>query len=286
MNVGGWRFTTSLSTLRSEQGSVLEKMFSGKFDVKKERDGSVFIDRSGEHFNYILNFLRGDICSIRDFSFDENTRKSLIKEAEFYQLDRMKKILAFKSTTLAPVDDGKEEVINIIERVIYNKEALEDFFKDRDCTRRKLKEMQVSDLRLTENFDDKRRRTKIEQIFEYSHWDHLKIENVVFIHDTCFKNCSFLGATFKGCKLGFAKIVFHKCDLIFADFRGAILDNRSVVDFDGSDLRAANFKGIEGMGRAITNGSVKITNAKHIEKAVFDDDALRAIIGRVETFLM
>ena len=89
-------------------------MFSRKFDIKKERDESVFIDRSGERFNYILNFLRGDICGIGDFLFDENTRKSFIKEEEFCQLDRMKNILTFKSNTLASVDDRKEEVINII----------------------------------------------------------------------------------------------------------------------------------------------------------------------------
>lgn len=130
-----------LSTLLSEPGSNLEKMFAGKFDLKKERDRTVFIDRSGEHFNYILNFLRGNICGIEDFLFDENTRKSLIKEAEFYQLDRMKNILAFKSTTLGPVDDSKKEVINIIKKVIHNKEALKDALKGSDCTRRRKKEM-------------------------------------------------------------------------------------------------------------------------------------------------
>ena len=288
MNVGGWRYTTSLSTLRSEQGSVLEKMFSEKFDLKRERDGSVFIDRSGEHFNYILNFLRGDICGIGDFSFDENTRKSLIKEAEFYQLDRMKKILAFKSATLPPVDDGKEEVINIIEKVICNKEALKDFLKKKDCARRRLKEMQVSDLELKQLFDGKQKTVR-DMKFENAHWNHLKIENVRFMHNICFKNCSFLGTKFRGCEFGNVRIDFHNCDLIFADFRSTILNHSSclaVVDFDGSDLRATNFKEVKGIGRGITNGSVKITNAKHIDKAVLDDDALRAIIGKVEAFLM
>ena len=285
MNVGGWKFTTSLNTLRSEQGSVLEKMFSGKFNLKMERDGSVFIDRSGEHFNYILNFLRGNICGIGDISFDENTRKSLIKEAEYYQLDRMKNILAFKSTTLAPVDDRKDEVINIIEKVIHNKEALEDVLKDSDGTRRRMKEMNVKDFRCSYNgkWD-----TTTELKFENAHWDHLAIENVRFLHDTCFKNCSFLGTTFKGCEFGKGNINFHKCDLIFADFRSTVFHHSSsnkVVDFDGSDFRGASFKKIEGIARGIRDGSVKITNTKYIHKAEFDDDALRAIIGRVETFM-
>ena len=268
-------------------------MFSGKFDLKKERDGSVFIDRSGEHFNYILNFLRGNICSIDDFLFDENTRKSLIKEAEFYQLDRMKNILAFKSNTLASVDDSKQEVINIIKKVIDNKEALEDVIRGSGCTRRRQKEMQVSDLELQQEIYEgtfkKGWKTKREMVFEDAHWDHLAIEKVRFLHNTCFKNCSFLGTAFRFCKFGNVRIDFHNCDLIFAEFFHTVFDDRSsnaFVDFDGSDLRGATFRCVKGISRGITNGSIKITNAKYIEKAKFDDDALRAIIGRVEIFHM
>ena len=256
-------------------------MFSRKFDIKKERDESVFIDRSGERFNYILNFLRGDICRIGDFLFDENTRKSFIKEEEFCQLDRMKNILAFKSIALAPVDDKKEKVINIIEKIIHNKEALENILKDRDCTRRRLKQMQVSHLNLTNIFQTDKMSTKQSMKFENAQWDHLKIENVIFKHNTCFKNCSFLGKRFSGCTFSNVRINFHNCDLIFTDFRSTVLDHclpNAVVDFDDSDLRATNFKEIEGIARDITNGSVKITNAKHIEKARFDDNALRAVI--------
>lgn len=278
-----------LSTLLSEPGSNLEKTFAGKFDLKKERDRTVFIDRSGEHFNYILNFLRGNICGIEDFLFDENTRKSLIKEAEFYQLDRMKNILAFKSTTLGPVDDSKKEVINIIKKVIHNKEALKDALKGSDCTRRRKKEMQASDLQLNEIVYKSKRieKTTTEMKFENAHWDHLKIENVHFVHNTCFKSCSFLGTSFSGCEFGNVRVNFHNCDLIFANFNSTVFDHRSpnaVVDFDGSDLRGACFKYVQGISRGITNGSVKITNAKYIEKVKFDDDALRAIIGRVEHF--
>ena len=289
MNVGGWQFTTSLGTLCSEQGSVLEKMFSGKFNLKMERDGSIFIDRSGEHFNYILNFLRGDICGISDISFDENTRKSLIKEAEYYQLDRMKDILAFKSSTLAPADDQKDEVINIIEKVIHNKKALKDILKDSHSSRRRMKEMNVKDLCCIYDTSGgyMKWNTAKKMRFEDAHWDHLKFENVWFLHDTSFKNCSFLGTTFGGCVFR-GNIDFHNCDLIFTDFRSTVFDNSSykrVVDFDGSDLRGANFKETKGIACGIRDGSVKITDAKYINKAEFDDDAMRAIIGRVETFM-
>ena len=98
LNVGGWKFATTLTSLRAEKGSVLEKMFSENFTLSRDSDGAVFIDRSGEHFNYILDYLRGNIVGIDDILFDENIRTKLIKEAEYYQLEGMKNILAFKSS--------------------------------------------------------------------------------------------------------------------------------------------------------------------------------------------
>ena len=73
-------------------------MFSDNFTLSRDSDGAVFIDRSGENFNYVLDYLRGNIVGIDDFLFDEKTRKKLIKEAEYYQLEGMKNILAFKSS--------------------------------------------------------------------------------------------------------------------------------------------------------------------------------------------
>ena len=134
MNVGGWKFTTSLNTLRSEQGSMLERMFSGQFPIKKEKDGTIFIDRSGSYFDFILDYLRGNMISVDDLLFDDNTRKRLIKEAEYYQLEGMKNILAFKSNGKKLDDDCKEEnvlrmknAMNISENVIQKKEHIRNF---------------------------------------------------------------------------------------------------------------------------------------------------------------
>ena len=101
-------------------------MFSDDFSVSRDNDGFVFIDRSGEYFNFILDYLRGNIVGIDDILFDENTRKKLIKEAEYYQLDSMKNILAFKSSSVEKEDDCdcKDEIIEIIENVIHNKEVI------------------------------------------------------------------------------------------------------------------------------------------------------------------
>ena len=131
MNVGGWKFTTSLSTLRSEQGSMLEKMFSGQFPIKKEKGGSIFFDRCGSFFDFILDYLRGNMVAVDDLYFDDNTRKRLIKEAEYYQLEGMKNILAFKSNEVRVEDDYKQDVVEIIENVIQRKEHIRNVLNNR-----------------------------------------------------------------------------------------------------------------------------------------------------------
>ena len=60
LNVGGHMFTTTKETLTKDSGSLLDDMFNSKQTVQYEEDGSVFIDRDGKHFGYILNYLRSD----------------------------------------------------------------------------------------------------------------------------------------------------------------------------------------------------------------------------------
>ncbi|KAG2443512.1 hypothetical protein HXX76_001865 [Chlamydomonas incerta] len=59
LNVGGLRFTTSLSTLRNAPSPCLfNAMFSGRHKLTKDEAGCYFIDRDGRHFHDILNYLR------------------------------------------------------------------------------------------------------------------------------------------------------------------------------------------------------------------------------------
>lgn len=51
LNVGGSRFTTTISTLRNAPSpSLFAAMFSGRHELQRCADGSVFIDRDGRHF--------------------------------------------------------------------------------------------------------------------------------------------------------------------------------------------------------------------------------------------
>jgi vacuolar-type H+-ATPase subunit I/STV1 len=59
LNVGGIRFETSLPTLTSVRDTYIGSMFSGCFPLAPDpTDGAYFIDRSGAHFEHILNYLR------------------------------------------------------------------------------------------------------------------------------------------------------------------------------------------------------------------------------------
>ena len=86
IDVGGRIFKTSLKTLRKESESVLASMFSEKFELKKEDDGSFFIDRDGTFFHHILDYLRDG--KISEGILDDCCSQ-MQKEAEFYGLSNL-----------------------------------------------------------------------------------------------------------------------------------------------------------------------------------------------------
>lgn len=107
MNVGGILFTTTLDTLTTEiplttydekedkvnktmtGGHMLAAMFSGNFNLVRDDQDRVFIDRDGTHFRHILNFLRsgGDCVKTCTALDDKRIRHEVREEAEFYGLE-------------------------------------------------------------------------------------------------------------------------------------------------------------------------------------------------------
>ena len=57
LNVGGVMYVTTRSTL-CQPGSWFETMFSGKMEPGIQIDGAYFIDRDGEMFRYVINYMR------------------------------------------------------------------------------------------------------------------------------------------------------------------------------------------------------------------------------------
>lgn len=93
LDIGGQTYTTSIQTLQRDPGSMLAAMFSGRHELKKESDGSYFIDRDGIHFRYILNFLRDGYLDPGTMPADPVLHKELLREAKFYQLSELTKYL-------------------------------------------------------------------------------------------------------------------------------------------------------------------------------------------------
>jgi hypothetical protein len=88
LNVGGEYFETTIETLtkpNEEKTSYFQVLFSRQWEIEKDpKDESIFIDRDGVLFNYILQYLRTGQLNI-----DPNDlllRQDLIKEAEFYTI--------------------------------------------------------------------------------------------------------------------------------------------------------------------------------------------------------
>ncbi|KAM1055475.1 hypothetical protein ACFX2I_028968 [Malus domestica] len=115
LNVGGKKFSTTVDTLTQRQpDSMLAAMFSGRHTLRQDKKGYVFIDRDGEHFLHILNWLRdGEIPKLEASQYAE-----VVKEAKYYQLlglvDGILDVLNSKEDKKLDADFTRAEVINYI----------------------------------------------------------------------------------------------------------------------------------------------------------------------------
>lgn len=83
LNVGGRKYATSKATLSRDPSSMLAKMFTQEYPNATDRDGNYVIDRDGDTFKYILNFLRDGSCVL---PVTYQARAELLREAEYYQV--------------------------------------------------------------------------------------------------------------------------------------------------------------------------------------------------------
>ncbi|KRX42847.1 BTB/POZ domain-containing protein KCTD16, partial [Trichinella murrelli] len=128
LNVGGTQYSISLRTLTSQAGSLLENYFKSLNNdtdntaadqeesdrqssstlqhpaIVKLSDRSYFIDRDGDLFRHVLNFLRNGRLCLPD-RFDET--QLLLQEARFYRLPSMEKALLTKDLSLSGINLGK-----------------------------------------------------------------------------------------------------------------------------------------------------------------------------------
>eukprot|EP01032_Pedospumella_encystans_P015825 gene15825-18077_t len=112
LDVGGNKFTTSLTTLRRFPDTMIGAIFSGRHALPQDEDGYHFIDRDGTHFRYILNFLRAPESFLPDLP--PTQLMELREECYYYGL--LELMFPFAPTVEFSMTTRSGEVINISRR--------------------------------------------------------------------------------------------------------------------------------------------------------------------------
>jgi hypothetical protein len=66
LNIGGHRFVTSVQTLRRVPHTFFDAYFSGRYAQDVCADGNIFVDRDGEHFEHVLEYMRDGFVSVAE----------------------------------------------------------------------------------------------------------------------------------------------------------------------------------------------------------------------------
>ena len=86
LNIGGTHhIQTDKQVLTLCEGSNLAKIFSGMHEVKKI-DDEIFLDRDGQAFETLVNYLRNDRKVFPEFN-DKNSENMFYKELNYWGID-------------------------------------------------------------------------------------------------------------------------------------------------------------------------------------------------------
>ena len=109
LNIGGTRYTTTLSTLLSAKQSYFTRMFR---DTATLTLAEIFIDRDGELFKHILRFLRASPEGKVRFaqSLSASDKSALLDEVNFFQLKALKTLLLADPALRATLRTGTYEI--------------------------------------------------------------------------------------------------------------------------------------------------------------------------------
>ena len=218
LNVGGTRYTTTLSTLTKYPDSMLGAMFSGRHNLPQQEDGSYFIDRDGEVFKYILMYLRDSTVAYVQISQQEKTQQLLVKiEANYYLLPELEEVLQRGMDLQAAVKE-KELRKSIVEQA--PKRAHSSHL------------VEYQGLRAPQfALDYELKRTTKCQYYYIDRQEEI-LEQVKYgqkVKDTMFTE----------------HVIFHNCDLSGAEFHCCIFEKP--VSFEGSILRNTVFENVSGL---------------------------------------
>jgi hypothetical protein len=114
LDVGGEKYTTSVDTLTArEKDTFFTELFARKWQLERDpKDDSIFVDRNGKLFAYILEYLRTGAVpnSVKN---DVSLQQSLVVEADYFRLKNLQNLLAkptFPGSTLLESHEHKEKL--------------------------------------------------------------------------------------------------------------------------------------------------------------------------------
>ena len=116
LNVGGVKFSTSADTLGRDVDSMLAAMLrnSDRLDSKQIKKGRIFIDRDGERFRAVLNYLRNPAAFVKTQLETLSAARELLEEAEFFCLADLKN---YATNEIARIEAEKEkELVRVARR--------------------------------------------------------------------------------------------------------------------------------------------------------------------------
>jgi hypothetical protein len=89
LNIGGHRFQTSVQTLRRVPHTFFDAYFSGRYAQDVCSDGSIFVDRAGEHFGHVLEYMRDGVVSVAEAGAHPSVSllRALKREFGFYCIE-------------------------------------------------------------------------------------------------------------------------------------------------------------------------------------------------------
>ena len=238
VDIGGYKCSTSLLTLRAKPESILGTMFSGRHPIRKEKDGSVFIDRDGTHFRIILNYLRGGIASSEQLPDNKLLLSELLTEVNYYQLKGLEKIIKSEEKESMKVIT-KKEIFDFVEAA------------PQGCF--------VTTKALS---------------FRNSKLIGLRLEDIIFKHSVDFSGSSLMKTTFTRCYF-FPNVQysFDPANLNCCKFESCFVEMIHGVPqywhcIDGGN-RVINM---------VKNKNMTFHEAQNIEFAIFDNETIRDVI--------
>lgn len=116
LNVGGIKYTTSLATLTAVPEAYFSSLFSGDWQQVLTAEGEVFLDRDGERFKVILEYLRAardQQAFLVPTNLEEWELANLAAEAQYYGLAALHESLQAAAKAAKPCTYRYKHILSL-----------------------------------------------------------------------------------------------------------------------------------------------------------------------------